>query len=66
VIFDPENFIMAAYLNDAPIDRIGDWDVCWKKAGEYGIVVECSLASDTYRTVLPWGCVLVLDEEAAR
>jgi len=65
VIFDLENFIMAAYLNDAPIDRIGDWDVCWKKAGE-GIVVECSLDSDTYRTVLPWGCVLVLDEEAAR
>jgi hypothetical protein len=56
---------MAAYLNDAPIDRIGDWDVCWKKAGKYGIVVECSLASDTYRTVLPDGCVLVLDEEAA-
>jgi hypothetical protein len=54
---------MAAYLNDAPIDRIGNWSVCWKKAGE-GIVVECCLDSDTYRTVLPWGCVLVLDEES--
>jgi hypothetical protein len=62
VILDTENFIMAAYLNDAPIDRIGDWSVCWKKAGE-DVVVECCLDSDTHRTVLPWGCVLVLDEE---
>ena len=64
-----KNFIMASFLCEAPIDRVGDWHVCWRKvnAGE-DIVVECSpsgaaLPSDTFRTILPFDCVLVLGEE---
>lgn len=64
-----DQFVLAAYLNDAPIDRVGYWSVCWRlgkaKVGLSPIVVEASLPDGyTERTILPGGCVLVLGEES--
>jgi len=63
-----DQFVLASYLNDAPIDRIEEWSVCWKfgkaKEGLSPIVVEANLPDGhTERTILPGGCVLVLGEK---
>jgi hypothetical protein len=63
-----DNLFAAFFLIDAPIERIGNWDVCWRaykvKDGLPSVFVEVSSPDgQTYRTMLPRGCVLVLGEQ---